>query len=101
MGISGSGLIIKRSHYQWVPEQQKKRKQITDEFIWIQAYSRYMVVLLSSDTTTREEATRRIAHLHLVLQLSQDLGLQWLKYNRDFCEWAAAKFLRKWYTQAN
>ena len=81
---------------QWVPEQQKRRKLITDIFTWIQAYSRYMAVLLSSDTTTREEATGLAAHLHLVLQLSQDLGSQWLKYDRDFREWAAAKSLRKW-----
>lgn len=81
---------------QWVPEQQKKRKQITDIITWIQAYSRYMAVLLSCDTTTKEEATGLVAHLHLVLQLSQDLGPQWLKYDRDFREWAAAKSLRKW-----
>ena len=79
---------------QRVPEQQKRRKLITDIFTWIQAYSRYMAVLLSSDTTTREEATGLAAHLHLVLQLSQDLGSQWLKYDRDFHEWAAAKSLR-------
>ena len=52
---------------QWVPKQQKRRKLITDIFTWIQAYSRYMAVLLSSDTTTREEATELAAHLHLVL----------------------------------
>ena len=55
-----------------------------------------MAVLLSTDTTTREEATGLAAHLHLVLQLSQDLGSQWLKHDRDFREWAAAKSLRKW-----
>ena len=54
-----------------------------------------MAVQLSSDTTTREEATGLAAHLNLVLQLSQDLGSQWLKYDRDFCKWAAAKSLRK------
>ena len=61
---------------QWVPEQQRKRKQISDIFSWIKAYSRYMAVLLSSDTTTKEEATGLAAHLHLILQLSQDLGSQ-------------------------
>ena len=81
---------------QWVSEQQKKRKQITDIVTWIQAYSRYMAVLLLCDSTTKEEATGLAAHLHLVLQLSQDLGPQWLKYDRDFQEWAAAKSLRKW-----
>ena len=64
---------------QWVPEQQK-RKLIMEILTCIQAYSRYMAVLLSCDTshtTTKEGATRLAAHLHLVLQLSQDVGLQW------------------------
>ena len=55
-----------------------------------------MAVLLSTNTTTKEEATGLTAHLHLVLQRSQDLGSQWLKYDRDFRKWAAAKSLRKW-----
>jgi len=57
--------------------------------------AKYMVVLLF-DNTTKEEATGLAAYLHLVLQLSKDLGTQWLKYNKDFREWAAAKSLRKW-----
>ena len=81
---------------QWVPEHQRKRKHISDIITWIKAYSRYMAVLLSSDMTTKEEATGLATHLHLILQLSQDLGSQWLKYDRDFREWAAAKSLRKW-----
>ena len=80
---------------QQVPEQQK-RKQTTDILTWIQAYSRYMAALLSSDTTSKEEAAGLAAHLHMVLQLSKDIGSQWLKYDRDFREWAAAKSLRKW-----
>ena len=55
-----------------------------------------MAVQLPSDTITREEATGLAAHLNLVLQLCQKLGSQWLKYDKDFCEWAAAKSLRKW-----
>ena len=55
-----------------------------------------MAVQLPSDTITREEATGLEAYLNLVLQLSQNLGSQWLKYDKDFREWAAAKSLRKW-----
>ena len=69
---------------------------VSDILTWIKAYSRYMAVLLSSDMTTKEEATELATHLHLILQLYQDLGSQWLKYDRDFQEWAAAKSLRKW-----
>ena len=36
-------------------------------------------------------------HMHLINQLSQDLGCgQWLSYDSDFREWAAAKGVRKW-----
>ena len=80
----------------WVPDQRKKKSQISDIFSWVRAYSRYMAVLLSSETTTKEEASGLAAHLHLILQLSQDLGSQWMKYDKDFREWAAAKSLRKW-----
>ena len=81
---------------QWVPDHRKKENRITDILCWIRAYARYMAVLLSSDTTSKEEATGLVAHLHLVLQLSQDLSSQWMKYDKDFREWAAAKSLRKW-----
>ena len=84
---------------QWILSdsgQRKKRSHITDILSWIQAFSRFMAVLLSDNNTTKEEATGLAAHLHLVLQLSNDLGTQWLKYDKDFREWAAAKSLRKW-----
>ena len=83
---------------QWIlgEQQCKKKSQITDIISWIQAYSRYMAVLMSCETTTKEEATGLVAHLHLIIQLSLDLGSQWQKYDRDFREWAAAKSLRRW-----
>ena len=53
-----------------------------------------MAVQLPSDTITREAATGLAAQ---VLQLAQKLGSsQWLKYDKDFREWAVAKSLRKW-----
>ena len=36
-------------------------------------------------------------HMHLINQLSRDLGGgQWLSYDSEFREWAAAKGVRKW-----
>ena len=47
--------------------------------------------------TSKEEAAGLAAHMHLILQLLKDLGgLQWLKYNQEFREWAAAKDIRRW-----
>lgn len=38
---------------------------------------------------------RLITHMHLINQLSRELGgTQWSKYDFDYCEWAAA--IRKW-----
>ena len=48
---------------------------------------------MSCEATTKEEATGLVAHLHIIIQLSRDLGSQWQKYDRDFREWAAAKSL--------
>ena len=84
---------------QWIlaeDEQSKKKSQITDIITWIQAYSRYIAVLMSCEATTKEEATGLVAHLHLIIQLLHDLGSQWQEYDKDFREWAAAKSLRRW-----
>ena len=71
---------------------QRKASGITDILSWLQAFSRFMAVLLSSNLTTKEEAAGLAAHQHLILQLAKDLGGgQWLKYDWDFREWAAAK----------
>ena len=57
--------------------------------------SRYMAVLTSCDSTTAQ-TTGLAAHLHLILQLSQELGLQWMKYDIDYRQWMAARNLRQW-----
>ena len=45
---------------------------------------------------TKEEAAGRVAHSYLILQMSKDLqGSQWLQYDQNFREWAAAKGIRK------
>ena len=64
---------------------------------WLQAFNIFMAVLLSSEDTTKEEATGLAAHGYLIIQLSHDLqGSQWLQYDQNFREWAAAKGLRIW-----
>ena len=65
---------------------------INDIFTWPQAFARFMAVLLSTDATSKEEVAGLASHLHLILQLAKDLGgRQWLKYDSEFREWAAAK----------
>ena len=56
-----------------------------------------MAVMLSVEATSKEEAAGLAAHMHLILQLSQDLGgTQWLRYDQEFREWAAAKGMKRW-----
>ena len=56
-----------------------------------------MAVLLSCEETSKLEAAGPAAHSFLIVQLSKDLqGPQWLHYDQNLCEWAAAKELRKW-----
>ena len=70
---------------------------ISDILSWLQAFSIYTAILVSSETTTKEEAAGLAAHAYLILQLSKDLkGPQWLKYDQSYHEWAAAKGIWKW-----
>ena len=56
-----------------------------------------MAVMLSADTTSKEEAVGLAAYIHLILQLSRDLGgTQWLRYDQEFREWATAKGMKRW-----
>ena len=56
-----------------------------------------MAVMLSAQATLKEEGAGLAAHMHLILQLSRDLGgLQWLRYDQEFWEWAAAKGVKRW-----
>ena len=71
---------------------QKKQPSVNDIFSWLKPYARFIAVMLSSSATSKDEATGLAAHMHLILQLSGDLrGLQWLRYDQEFREWAAAK----------
>ena len=53
---------------------QRRQSAISNIWGWLQAYSRYMAVMLSAETTSTEEAAGLAAHIHLILQLSSDLG---------------------------
>ena len=56
----------------------------------------FTAILLSAEDTTKEEAAGLVAHSYLILQMSKDLqGSQWLQYDQNFREWAAAKGIRK------
>ena len=51
-----------------------------------------MAVMLSAEAMSKDEAAGLVAHMHLILQLSRDLGdTQWLRYDQKFREWATAK----------
>lgn len=83
--------------FQTVEQAQKRRKQIQDISSWIQAFAIYMAALTSAEATLKEDIVGLVAHLHLINQLSRELGgKQWLKYDTDYREWAAAKGIRKW-----
>ena len=76
---------------------QRRQSAISNIWSWLQAYSRYTAVMLSAETMSKEEAAGLAAHMHLILQLSRDLGgIQWLRYDQEFREWAAAKGVKRW-----
>ena len=65
---------------------------ISDILSWLQAFSIYTAILVSADTTTKEEAAGLAAYKNLKLQLSKHFkGPRWPKYDQSYREWAAAK----------
>ena len=78
-------------------EPANRRFTIMDISSWLQAYARFMAILVSSPATSKEEAAGLAAHQHIILQLAQDLGgHQWMAYVCRYKEWAAAKSVRIW-----
>ena len=72
-------------------------KTITDILSWLQVFSVFSAILLSSAEASKEEAAGLAAHSYLILQMYKDLqGPQWLHYDQNFREWVAAKNIRKW-----
>ena len=60
---------------------QWRQSAISNIWSWLQAYFWYMAVMLSAETTSKEEAAGLAAHMHLILRLSRDLGgILWLRY---------------------
>ena len=57
-----------------VTRSQRKIKGIGDILSWLHAFSRFIAVLLASESATKEEGAGLAAHHHLTLQLAKDLG---------------------------
>lgn len=90
---SPEGVVI----FQTMEHAQRRRKSISDIFSWTKAFSIYAAILSGAELTSKEESMGLWAHLHLITQLSKDMGGgQWLQYDIDYREWAAAKGIRKW-----
>ena len=93
----GSSSMVEGHIVTQAKSPRKSPSTITDLATWLQAYARLMVVLLSAPTTSKAEAAGLAAHLHIILQLAQDLGgRHWLVYDWEFREWAAAKGITVW-----
>ena len=94
MAVQQQGQVVL---FQSLEQAHKCRKQIQDISTWIQAFALYMAALASDESTSKEETVGLIAHMHLINQLAREMGgRQWLKYDTDYREWAAAKGIRKW-----
>ena len=55
-----------------------------------------MAILLAAPATKPAEAAGLTAHMHLILQVSQDLGGRHWMFYEEFREWAAAKAVKVW-----
>ena len=87
------GILIVQS----MEQMQRRRKAVNDIFTWSKAFAIYAAALSGAELTTKEECAGLWAHLHLVTQLSRDLGGGlWLQYDSEYREWAAAKGIRTW-----
>ena len=85
--VDGQKLLMKVGQ-----RAQRRQSAISNVWFWLQAYSRYMAVMLPAETMSKDETACLAAHMHLIQQLSRDLGgFQCLRYNQEFSEWVAAK----------
>ena len=92
MVVDGQKLLMEATQ-----RGQRRQSAISNIWGWLQAYSQYIVVMLSTETTSKEEAAGLAAHMHLILQLSSDLGgMQWLRYDQEFRKSATVKGVKIW-----
>jgi len=69
-------------------QRPRSSKDILYILSWLQAFSMFSTVLLSSEDTTKEEAAGLAVHSYLILQMSKDLRVsQWYQYDQNFHEW--------------
>ena len=71
-----ASLVIEGQQLRMEVPQRNQRRQIKDILTWLEAYSRFMAVMLSAHGTSKEEAAGLAAHIHLILQLSRDYRLE-------------------------
>jgi len=53
---------------------QLKAKLISDILTWVEVFSVFIAILVSSDRTSKDEAAGLTTHVHLIIRLSKDLG---------------------------
>ena len=71
----GTAVIVNGQLVLMKVHQRGTHKQpiISDLLSWMQAYARFMAVLLSSRAASKVESAGLAAHMHLIIQLSKDL----------------------------
>ena len=80
------------NEHKTLSRMQGKSPPIRNIMMWLTAYARFTAVILTAESTSKEEAAVLASHQHVILQLHNDLGgNQWMKYDTKFREWAAAK----------
>jgi len=90
MVINGQLVVVEPT-----PQPRHHHPQM-DIISWSEAYTKYMAVLVATETTSREEAAGLTAHMFQIIRLSQARGFKWLRYNMEYWQWAAAKNIRTW-----
>ena len=66
------------------PHANSGKHTISDTVSWMEAFSKYLAVLVSTKTTSRMEAAGLVDHMYQVVRLSWARGLKWLKYDTKF-----------------
>jgi len=78
-----------------IPQAHRRHSQL-DVISWMEAYSKFLAVLVAAETTSHEEAAGLAAHMFQVVRPSKTRGFKWLTYDTEYREWAAAKNIRIW-----